>query len=158
MTTEIVNGIVQSGVSADSGPVPGVVDAAGYPESPANTDERSQSRPLPEDALIILPVRNLVLFPGVVLPITIGRAKSRAAAQEAARLQRPVGVLLQTKPDIDDPRPEDLHWVGTVANVIRYVTSPDGSHHLVAQGEERFRVLQFLDGYDYPVARVQRIP
>ena len=54
-----------------------------------------------------------MLFPGVVLPITVGRAKSRAAAQEAARLQRPLGVLLQSNPEIDDPRPEDLHWVGT---------------------------------------------
>src|SRR5687767_1025002 len=98
------------------------------------------------------------MFPGVVLPITIGRAKSRVAAQEAARLERPVGVLLQVKPEIDDPRPEDMHWVGTTANILRYVTSPDGSHHLVAQGEERFRVLEFLEGYDYPVARVERLP
>jgi ATP-dependent Lon protease len=120
--------------------------------------ERSASRPLPEDALIILPVRNLVLFPGVILPVTIGREKSRAAAQEAARLQRPIGVLLQVKPEIDDPRSEDLHWVGTTANVLRYVTGPDGSHHLVVQGEERFRVLQFLDGYPFPVARVIRLP
>jgi ATP-dependent Lon protease len=124
----------------------------------ARAEEPQRSRPLPEDAIIVLPVRNLVLFPGVILPITIGRAKSRAAAQEAARLQRPVGVLLQSKPEIDDPRPEDLHWVGTTANVLRYVTGPDGAHHVVAQGEERFRVLQFLDGYDFPVARVQRIP
>ncbi|HYC46505.1 MAG TPA: endopeptidase La [Burkholderiales bacterium] len=124
----------------------------------AQTPEKTGSRPLPDDALIILPVRNLVMFPGVIMPITIGRAKSRAAAQEAARLQRPVGVLLQVKPEIDDPRPEDMHWVGTTANVLRYVTGPDGSHHLVAQGEERFRVLQFLDGYDFPVARVIRIP
>jgi ATP-dependent Lon protease len=124
----------------------------------AQPEDRQRSKPLPEDAIIVLPVRNLVLFPGVILPITIGRAKSRAAAQEAARLQRPVGVLLQTKPEIDDPRPEDLHWVGTTANVLRYVTGPDGAHHVVAQGEERFRVLQFLDGYDFPVARVLRIP
>jgi ATP-dependent Lon protease len=65
------------------------------------------------------------------MPITVGRAKSRAAAQEAARLQRPVGVLLQTNPEIDDPRPDDLHWVGTTANVLRYVTGAEGSHHLV---------------------------
>jgi len=128
------------------------------PAMPSRDGNTRQARPLPEDALIILPVRNLVLFPGVVLPITIGRQKSRAAAQEAARLQRPVGVLLQQKPDIDDPKPEDLHWVGTTANVLRYVTGPDGAHHVVAQGEERFRVLQFLDGYDFPVARVLRIP
>ena len=70
--------------------------------STARTDERQRSKPLPEDALIILPVRNLVLFPGVILPITIGRAKSRAAAQEAARLQRPVGVLLQTNRNLQN--------------------------------------------------------
>ena len=142
---EARNGSLAAAVSTDSA-------------APARTDERPQSRPLPEDALIILPVRNLVLFPGVILPITIGRQKSRAAAQEAARLQRPLGILLQTNPEIDDPRPEDMHWVGTAANILRYVTGPDGSHHLVAQGEERFRVLQFLDGYDYPVARIERIP
>jgi ATP-dependent Lon protease len=128
------------------------------PSAPSRDPNARASRPLPEDALIILPVRNLVLFPGVVLPITIGREKSRAAAQEAARQQRPIGVLLQNNPDIDDPKPEELHWIGTVANVLRYVTGPDGAHHVVAQGEERFRVLQFLDGYDFPVARVQRIP
>src|SRR5688500_15589985 len=126
--------------------------------APAGDDERRASRPLPDDALIILPTRNLVLFPGVVLPITIGRKKSRRAAQEAARLQKPIGVLLQTNAEIDDPRSEDMHWVGTTANVLRYVTGADGSHHVVAQGEERFRVLQFLDGWDFPVARIERIP
>src|SRR3978361_66897 len=119
---------------------------------------RLSPRPRPADAMIILPTRNLVLFPGVVLPITIGRANSRRAAQEAARLQKPLGVLLQNRPDIDDPRPQDMHWVGTTANVLRYVTGADGSHHVVAQGEERFRVLQFLDGWEFPVARVERIP
>jgi ATP-dependent Lon protease len=115
------------------------------------------SRPLPDDALVILPVRNVVLFPGVVLPITIGRQRSRAAAQQAARLQRPLGVLLQRKKDVEEPGPDDLHWVGTTAIILRYVTAPVGSHHIVSQGEKRFRVLQFLEGYDVPVARVQFI-
>ena len=92
-------------------------------------------------------MRNVVLFPGMVLPLTVGRERSRAAAQEAARLQRPLGVLLQNKPDVDEPGPDDMHWVGTTANVLRYVTAPDGSHHAICQGVKRFRVLQFLDGY-----------
>ena len=158
MNTEVDKGVAEPDVTADGGRIPANLDAGAGSASPAGINEGTQSRPLPEDALIILPVRNLVMFPGVILPITINRAKSRAAAQEAARLQRPVGVLLQTKPEIDEPRPEDLHWVGTVANVLRYVTGADGAHHLVAQGEERFRILEFLEGYDYPVARVQRIP
>src|SRR4029077_10065760 len=102
-------------------------------------------------------VRNLVLFPGLILPITIGRQMSRAAAQEAARAQRPVGVLLQSKPDVDAPAPDDLHWVGTTANVLRYITAPDGAHHAICQGVQRFRVLQFLEGYPFLVARVQLI-
>ncbi len=123
----------------------------------ANNTRSATAKPLPEDALIILPVRNMVLFPGLILPITVGREISRAAAQEAARLQRPIGVLLQNQPDIDDPKPEDLHWVGTVANVLRYVTGQDGTHHAICQGEQRFRVLEFLDGYPFRAARVQRL-
>ncbi len=137
---------------ADQNPSPLAAEGAA-----AQQAAERKSRPLPDDALIILPVRNMVLFPGAVVPITIGRARSRAAAQHAARAQRPLGVLLQTKPDIEEPGADDLHWVGTTANVLRYLTAPDGSHHVVCQGEERFRVLQFLDGYDFPVARVQRI-
>ena len=140
---------------------PDVVADAGMPAHPVEVEAKpggeAVSRPLPEDALIILPVRNLVLFPGVILPVTIGRESSRAAAQEAARSQRPLGVLLQSKPQVDRPGPEDLHWVGTIANVLRYMTAQDGSHHVICQGEQRFRVLQFLDGYPYPVARVERV-
>ena len=116
------------------------------------------ARPLPDDALIILPVSNMVLFPGALVPISIGRASSIAGAQFAARAQRPLGVLLQREGEVAEPGPDDLHWVGTTANVLRYVTAPDGTHHVVCQGEERFLVLQFLDGYDFLVARVQRIP
>src|SRR6185437_9940793 len=115
------------------------------------------SRPLPDDALIILPVRNVVMFPGAVFPITVGRERSRAAAQEAVRLERPLGVLLQSKPDVEEPSPDDLHWVGTSASVIRYITTPDGLHHAIARGLRRFRVLQFLDGWPFAVARVQVI-
>ncbi len=115
------------------------------------------TRALPEDALIIVPVRNVVLFPGMVFPLTVGRERSRAAAQEAARLQRPLGVLLQSKPEVDEPGPDDLHWVGTTATVLRYITAPDGKHHAICKGNQRFRVLQFLDGYPYTVARVALI-
>ena len=114
-------------------------------------------RPLPDDALIVLPVRNLVVFPATVLPIGIGRERSQAAVQEAVRLERPIGVLLQSKPDVDEPGPDDLHWVGTSAAVLRYVTAPDGGHHAVARGLRRFRVLQFLEGWPFTVVRVQYI-
>jgi len=115
-------------------------------------------RPLPPDAIAIVGMRNLVLFPGMILPAGVGRERSVAAAQEAVRTDRPVGLLLQRDPSMDNPQPKDLYWVGTVANVMRYVTTPDGGHHLVCQGEQRFRVLEFLDGYPFLAARIERIP
>src|SRR5438105_3556070 len=112
---------------------------------------------LPEDTLILIPTRNLVLFPGTVLPITLGRQRTIAAAQAAIKLNRPVGLLLQRDPTTDDPIPVDLHRMGTEANLLRYVTSPDGSHHVICQGERRFRIIEFLDGYPFLVARIERL-
>jgi ATP-dependent Lon protease len=123
----------------------------------SSNGERSKAPQLPDDAMIILPVRNTVLFPGVIIPLTIGRERSLAAAQEAARSQRPLGILLQHKDSNELPGPEDLHWVGTTASVLRYITAPDGTHHAICQGIQRFRVLQFLDGYPFLAARVQLI-
>ena len=113
--------------------------------------------PLPADAIAVIPVREMTLFPGVVLPVTVGRARSIAAAQSAVREQRQVGILMQRDGGENDPQPIDLHRIGVVANVVRYVTAPDGSHHLVVQGDERFQVTEFLPGWPYMVARVQRI-
>jgi ATP-dependent Lon protease len=115
----------------------------------------AQSAHPPEDVLIILPVRNVVLFPGVVLPITIGRHRSLAGAQEAVRTQRRVGLLLQTDPSVEDPGPEDLHRVGTSAAIVRFVTGADGTHHLICQGEERFSVLDYVNREPFLVARIE---
>jgi ATP-dependent Lon protease len=113
---------------------------------------------LPPDALIIVPVRNMVLFPGLVLPITLGRPKSIAAAQQAVRDQRQVGILLQRAAEVEDPAAIDMHRMGTLANVVRYITTPDGSHHLVCQGEQRFQIVEYLSGWPFLVARVLRVP
>lgn len=87
-----------------------------------------------DDMLIILPVRNLVLFPGTVLPVAINRERSLAGAQEAVRAERKIGFLLQKSPEIQNPGPDDLYRIGTVAGILRYVTGHDGTHHLVVQG------------------------
>src|SRR5215472_10232436 len=113
---------------------------------------------LPPDALIVVPVRNTVLFPGLVLPITLGRPKSIAAAQQAVRDQRQVGILLQRAAEVEDPTAIDMHRMGTLANVVRYITTPDGSHHLVCQGEQRFQIVEYLSGWPFLVARVLRVP
>ena len=82
---------------------------------------------MPPDALIIVPVRGMVLFPGTVLPITLGRPRSVLAAQTAVREQKPVGIVMQRNGEVADPLPVDLHRMGTVANIVRYITAPDGS-------------------------------
>jgi ATP-dependent Lon protease len=128
--------------------------------SPADTgaDADTQAIPaLPDDALIIIPTRNLVLFPGLVLPITIGRESTVAAVQQAARTGRQVGVLLQRDPAAENPGPDDLYRVGTTASILRYMTTPDGAHHIVCQGEQRFMVTEMLPGYPFNVARIQRL-
>ena len=113
---------------------------------------------LPDDSLIIVAVRNIVLFPGVVAPITINRPKSIAAAQQALREQRPIGILLQRNAEVEDPTPDDLYRVCTVANLVRYITAPDETHHIVCQGIQRARVLDFFPGTPFLVARILRIP
>ncbi|WP_246472359.1 endopeptidase La [Azospirillum tabaci] len=112
---------------------------------------------LPEDVIPVIPVRNLVQFPGVVLPVTVGRARSVAAAQEAARTERPVGILLQRDEAVEDPTGADMHRVGTTASILRYVTTPDGSHHLVCQGQQRFRIVEWVPGHPFMAARVEMI-
>ena len=112
---------------------------------------------LPADAIILIPIRNSVLFPGVVSPVTIGRAKSVAAAQEAVRAESRVGFLLQRERDKTEVGPDDLYWVGTSGRIVRYMTGQGGAHHLVVQAESRFRVLEFLDGWPYLVARIAKV-
>ena len=115
-------------------------------------------RPIPADALVLVPMRNAVLFPGVISPITIGRAASVAAVQEAARNQLKVGFLLQRDARTNQAGPQDLHRVGTAGQVVRYAGQAGGANHLMVQGEQRFRVLEFLEGWPFLVASVVWIP
>ena len=118
----------------------------------------TDTQTITDDMLVIVPVRNLVLFPGTVVPVAINRDRSLAAAQEAVRNNRKVGFLLQHDPDLQAPTGSDLYTTGTVANIVRYVTGADGTHHLVVQGERRFRVLDWQNGLPYMVARVEYLP
>ena len=128
-------------------------DAAARPQARGPMDD------MPADAMIIVPVRNVVLFPGLVAPLAVNRPESIAAVQEAVRAERRIGLLLQRHADTDEPGPRDLYTVGTVATVLRYVTGPDGAHQLVVHGDQRFRVAGFYDEkLPYRVARVELLP
>jgi ATP-dependent Lon protease len=119
--------------------------------SPGTPGQPLQS--LPSDAFIVVPVRNTVLFPEIVFPITLGRPATIAAAQQAVREQRQILIVLQRQAETDDPKADDLYRVGTVTNIVRYVTTPDGNHMVICQGVQRFRITEFVEGQPFLMAR-----
>lgn len=123
----------------------------------ADAKPAAELRPLPDQTIVIIPVRNMVLFPGVLVPISIGRESSIAAAQYAIKAGLPVGILLQKNAEVEAPTADDLSRMGTVASILRYVTTPDGTHHIICQGLQRFKVLQTVEGFDFTVARVEKM-
>jgi ATP-dependent Lon protease len=133
-----------------------MVDVAGQ-DKPSDSGQIARNPSLPPDVMIILPVRQVVLFPGVVLPLSIRRPAAIEAAQEAVRSERPLGVLLQTDPNDEDPTAEKLHRIGTVAQILRYVTAADGTHHVICSGTRRFRVLNFVTGHPFLAAKVEEL-
>jgi ATP-dependent Lon protease len=119
---------------------------------------KETARPVPTDAFIVVPVRNAVLFPEVVVPITINRPGSIAAAQQAVREQRQIVVVLQRDPEVADPKAGDLHEIGVVANVLRYIAASDTEHHLICQGVQRFRISDLVEGWPFLLARGLHVP
>jgi ATP-dependent Lon protease len=132
---------------------------ASAPATPSATAQQGAGmHVLPDDALIILPLRNMVLFPGMVAPVHAADERTIAAAQEAVRAGLQVGTLLQQDPSPQGPPASRFHRIGTVASILRYITAQDNEHYLVCQGHERFRVVEFLDAFPFDVARVERLP
>lgn len=124
-------------------------------DSDEPSEQAAELQPIPQNALILLPVRNVVMFPGAIFPLLVSRERSQAAVQEAMRLELPIGVLLQSNPDVSVPGPDDVHRVGTSAAILRYLTGPDGTHQAVLRGLRRFKVTEFLAGYPNAVVQVQ---
>ncbi len=96
------------------------------------------------DVLSILPIRNNVLFPGVIIPITVGRDKSVALIEDAYNNDRTIGVVSQVKIAVEDPGEVDLNRIGTVAQIIKRLKMPDGSTTIIIQGKRRFEVIDYL--------------
>ena len=110
---------------------------------------------LPSDAFIVVPVRNTVLFPEIVFPITLGRPATIAAAQQAVREQRQILIVLQRQAGegrSQGGRPLPCRH-GTRTNIVRYVTTPDGNHMVICQGVQRFRITEFVEGQPFLMAR-----
>src|SRR3979409_2545721 len=90
--------------------------------------------------LPLLPLRNTVLFPGVVLPITVGRDKSIKAVNDAYKADKLVGVVAQKDSSVEDPTVSDLEDIGTIARIIKLIKMPDGGTTVIIQGKRRFKV------------------
>ncbi|MBK9359491.1 MAG: endopeptidase La [Bacteroidales bacterium] len=122
----------------------------------SSEDEEQMNAEIVPDTLPILPLRNTVLFPGVVIPITVGRDKSIRLIKDFYKGDRIIGAVAQKDVEIEDPSFNDLNEIGTIAYIIKLLQMPDGSTTAIIQGKKRFRMMQMLQEDPYFIARVQQ--
>lgn len=122
--------------------------------SPQDEDEM-RNEDIPE-VLSILPLRNTVLFPGVVIPITVGRDKSIKLIKEAYKGSKTIGVVSQKDMTFEDPSFDQLNTIGTVANIIKILQMPDGNTTVIIQGKQRFMLIEEVQNEPYIKAKVER--
>ena len=120
-------------------------------------DEENMNSEKTPEILPILPLRNTVLFPGVVIPITVARDKSINLIKEAYKGTKIIGVVSQKNDNIEDPGASDVNAMGSVASIIRMLRMPDGSTTAIIQGKRRFRITEFLQEEPYLKAQVEPI-
>lgn len=110
------------------------------------------------DTIPVLPLRNTVLFPGVVIPITVGRDKSIKAVNDAYKSDKLIAVVAQKDSNVEDPEASDLASIGTVAKIIKLIKMPDGGTTVIMQGKRRFRLLEMIADDPYFTARIEYLP
>lgn len=106
------------------------------------------------EILPVLPLRNNVLFPGVVIPITVGRDKSIRLVKDSYKGDKIIGVVTQKDVELEDPKLDDLYKIGTVAQILKILQMPDGSTTVIIQGKKRFRIIELVADEPYISARV----
>src|SRR5215212_5804799 len=106
------------------------------------------------DELPLLPLRNTVLFPGVVIPITVGRDKSIKAVNDAYKADKLIGVIAQKDSNIEEPTVSDLEDIGTIAKLVKLIKMPDGGTTIIIQGRKRFRIEEITAEDPYFKARI----
>ena len=117
-------------------------------------EERAFTESQIPDQLPILPLKNTVLFPGVVIPITVGRDKSLDLVKKAYEADKIIGIVTQKDKDLEDPTPDELYHIGTVAHILKLIKMPDGSKSIVIQGKSVFKIDEFTQTDPYYKARV----
>ncbi len=117
-------------------------------------DEESLNLTQIPESLPILPLRNTVLFPGVIIPISVGRDKSMRLVRDYYHKTKIIGTLTQKDPNLEDPLPEQLYKIGTIASILRILEMPDGSTSVIIQGKKRFQLNEVLSTEPYLMAKV----
>ncbi|WP_338644719.1 endopeptidase La [Flavobacterium sp. KS-LB2] len=120
-------------------------------------EEEMNNEALPE-LLAILPLRNMVLFPGVVIPITAGRDKSIKLINDANAAGKTIGVVAQINEEDEDPTKDDIHKIGTVARILRVLKMPDGNITVILQGKKRFEIDSVIEESPYLTAKIKEVP
>lgn len=129
----------------------GIIQLISDEEDPADEDV------VYPDQLPVLPLRNTVLFPGVIIPISVGRDKSLALVRDVYKKDKIIGALAQVDPGIDNPGINDLNRIGTIAQIIKLLEMPDGSTSAIIQGKARFELKDLVSEDPYMVVRVNRM-
>ena len=139
--------------------IPDILDGDGdiIPIIADGDDGELEDVEVPE-AIPILSLRNTVLFPGVVLPISIGRPKSIQLIKDAYRNNKIVGTVAQKDPDIENPDFQDLHVVGTIGQIVKLLEMPDGSTTAIIQGRKRMMLQELVSDDPYFIAKIKTIP
>ena len=119
-------------------------------------EEALEKEELPE-VVPLLPIKNTVLFPGVVIPITVGRDKSIQLIKDANKSKNPIGVVAQKDKKIEDPTINDLYQMGTVAQILRVLKMPDGSTTIIIQGKKRFKIDSLISNLPYLKVKISSI-
>lgn len=132
-------------------------DAELIPLLTPEDEEEMNNEELPE-FLSILPLRNMVLFPGVVIPITAGRDKSIKLINDANAKGKNIGVVAQKNEQDEDPTKDDIHKIGTVAKILRVLKMPDGNVTVILQGKKRFEISEVISEEPYMTATVKEVP
>jgi ATP-dependent Lon protease len=117
-------------------------------------DEESITLSHVPETLPILPLRNTVLFPGVIIPITVGRDKSMKLVRDIYQKSKIMGTVAQRDPNMDEPGPDDMYKVGTVAQLLRILEMPDGTTSVIIQGKRRFKINEVVSTDPYYLAKV----
>lgn len=128
-------------------------DAEYIPIMADEEDESMEKMNVP-DVLPILPLRNTVLFPGVVIPITVGRDKSIKLIQEVYKKNKILGAISQLDANVEDPKIDDIYKIGTAAHILKILEMPDGSTSVIIQGKRRFKIEDILTDKPYHVAKI----